>query len=1246
MKNLLNSLTRLACAIILVGLSLSSFAQSNGFNYQAAIDPSITSDVTIEWTVGANTGTVVATPTEGIISAVICEGVDFSQLSQPTLDITLYAEGEVIATSSQVINAVPYADKATNADNAFNALNADYANYAAEAGYAEEAGHALTADVANNVYVNENGQLVVNGVVIEFNLPTSPTFTNINVTNQAIFTGVGPALIGDFGIDQWSVESSSASIATKGGIYAAGTSYFNGILGAQSFKIYNTTFTDANTILGIDDDYPLEAGQPLEQYVPSYAALEAFKASLDEVDTVLFAWNAGNAATADYAEEANVAMSAFEALLAEYAENAAEADHAINADNADEANHAINADNAAEAAHALVADNADEAAHAANAYHAVIADTALYFRMPNTATFTNITVNNKATVLGTGDAEVTDENADDSNASIATDGGIYAGGNNYFSGRTSLHTLQIWNALTPSSLILGFDVDYPLDEGKGETNYVPTYAALNQMYEVLFDEVYDEIMDVIDGLADIYLTIDPWQAIIEGAVEDIDDLQDAVDDIYTQLDGIHTTLTEYGNRIGDLENAVDNLLTWDAQGLQHAYDMGREINTTPTSKTDYAPVYVQGPMGIMSRATGDDALDLYALVGGLDDAAYGVLGARISNHPWAGYFVGDVNISNELYVGGEAHFGDAEFYDLHVQHNANIDNALTANQATIATLDAATGAFGSIEANTAEYNSEYTNMITVGQYHGSPLAMQGTAEGGFDFYKPVRFHDLVTFNNLIADSITSDYANIDKIDTEELTFGNAAGDSIDANYIFADKIASDLFEGGDITADNIAADAVEATTGEFDDLTVRHMELSDTIKDASEFTKKVMKVQLRDEVTDIYTVQALLGASTDEFTTYGVDHITSAVVGHNNLDGVGSLGSVLFDVTNADLITAFGLTTGDNLVLAGFFHGNVAVTGSLAADRLVSHTALFQTTAVDEMEYKMVDADYTIQIGGSSTGFTGILGGTAPTGYGWTSAHAAVTGYEKLAADPSVRNGIGTLGAKIFGITEELVCGPWDVASGDDKVFAGFFVGDVHVQGKLAVSRDAGTATTAWTTNTTFKAATGRIYKAFQGAATPATITSEWEQTEAAIGTDIPSLEVITGLSTIVYNLSTTGKLYQAFGPAGWNTLHDYNGDGDVNDKAFAGFFVGDVAINGNLAVNGNVKINGTLDTTESGISIPYYPATLGLNYVTDLNTTYPPSQEGQICVAYLTSTGKNVMYIAYDNGSGLQWNAVAGTSK
>ena len=939
-------------------------------------------------------------------------------------------------------------------------------------------------------------------------------------------------------------------------------------------------------------------------------------------------------------------MIAFEALYADYAGEAAEADHALTADNADEAAHALVADNAAEAAHALIADNADEAAHAANAYHAVIADTALYYRMPNTATFTNITVNNKATVLGTGDAEVTDENADDSNASIATDGGIYAGGNNYFSGRTSLHTLQIWNALTPSSLILGFDVDYPLDEGKGEANYVPTYAALNQMYDVLYDDVYDDIMDVIDDLANIYLPIDPWQAIIEGAVNDISDLQDDVDDIYFQLDGIHNTLTEYGVRISDLEDGVQQLLAWDAEGLQHAYDMGREINTTPTTKADYAPIYVQGPMGIMARAAGADGLDLYGLIGGLDDAAYGVLGARISNVPWAGYFVGDVNISDELYVGGEAHFGDADFYDLHVQHNANISNALTANQATIQTLDAATGAFGSIEANTAEYNSEYINMITVGQYHGAPLAMQGTAEGGFDFYKPVRFHDLVTFTNLIADSITADYANIDKIVTEELTFGNAAGDSIDANYIFADKIASDLFEGGDITADNIAADAVEATTGEFDDLSVRHMELSDTIKDASEFTKKVLKAQLRDEVTDIYTVQALLGASTDEFSTYGVDHITSAVVGHNNLDGVGTLGSVLFDVTNAELIDAFGLTTGDNLVLAGFFHGNVVVTGNIASDRVISHTALFKTTAVDEMEYKMVDADYTVQLGGDVTGFTGILGGTAPTRYGWTSAHAAVTGYEKLAADPTVQNGIGALGAKIYGITEELVCNPWDVASGDNKVFAGFFVGDVHVQGKLAVSRDAGTATTAWTTNTTFKAATGRIYKAFQGAATPAVITSEWEQTEAAFATDIPSLEVITGLSTVLYNLSTTGMLYEAFGPTGWNKLQDLNGDGNKNDKAFAGFFRGDVAIDGNLAVNGNVKINGTLDTTSSGISIPYYPATLGLNYVTDLNTSYPPSQEGQICVAYLTSTGKNVMYIAYDNGSGLQWNAVAGTSK
>ncbi len=1223
MKNLLNSLTRLACAIILVGLSLSSFAQSNGFNYQAAIDPSITSDVTIEWTVGTNTGTVVATPTEGIISAVICEGVDFSELNQPTLEITLYAEGEVIATSSQVINAVPYADKATNAVEAQVAINAMTADYADEAGYAAEAAHALTADVANNVYINSNGELVVNGVVIEFNLPTSPTFTNINVTNQAIFSGNGPALIGDFGVDQWSVESSSASIATKGGIYAAGTSFFNGTLGAQSFKIYNTTFTDANTILGIDDDYPLNAGQPLEQYIPSYAALEAFKASLDDVDTVQFAWRAGNAD---------------------------EAAHALAADNADEAAHALAADNADEAAHALAADNAafaEEAAHAANANHAIIADTALYFRMPNTATFTNITVNNKETVLGTGDAEVTDTDADASNASIATDGGIYAGGNNYFSGRTSLHTLQIWNAMTPSSLILGFDEDYPLDPGKGLLNYVPTYAALNEMYDVLYDDVYGDIMDEIDALSDIYLPIDPWQAIIEGNTADIADLQDDVTFIYDDLDIIHGTLTDYGTRIGDLEDSVEQLLVWDAQGLQHAYEMGREINTTPTTKADYAPIYIQGPMGIMSRATGADDIDLYALVGGLDADVFGVLGARVSDRQWAGYFVGDVNISNELYVGGEAHFGDAEFYDLHVTHDASISNNLSANNATFGTIDATTGAFGSIEANNAEYNAEYTNMITVGQYHGAPLAMQGTAEGGFDFYRPVRFHDLVTFHNLTADSIVADYANIDKVITEDLTFGNAYGDSIDANYIFADKIASDLFEGGDINANNVAADAVEATTGEFDVLSVRNMQLEDTIKDASEFTKEVLKVQLRDEVTDIYTVQALLGASTDEFAAYGVDHITSAVVGHNNLDGVGSLGSVLFDVTNDELITAFDLTSGDNLVLAGFFYGDVAVTGKLAADRLISHTALFQTTAVDEMEYKMVDADYTVQIGGDVTGFTGILGGTAPTGYGWTSAHAAVTGYEKLAADPSVKNGIGTLGAKIYGLTEELVCGPWDVASGDNKVFAGFFVGDVHVQGKLAVCQDAGTATTAWTTNTTFKAATGRIYKAFQGAATPASgITTEWEQTEAAIATDIPSLEVITGLSTIVYNISTTGKLYQAFGPAGWNSLKDYNGDGELNDKAFAGFFVGDVAINGNLAVNGNVKINGTLDTTESGISIPYYPATLGLHYVTELNADYPPSQEGQICVAYLTSTGKNVMYIAYYNGLVLEWNAVAGTSK
>lgn len=948
MKKILFSFLRFLCVIILAGLSLNLFAQSSGFNYQALINSSITSEVTIEWTVDTYTGTVAAVPSDGVISAVICEGVNFSQITNPVLEITLYANGTVIGTSTQTLYSVPY------------------------------------ADVAGNVYVNADGDLVVNNQIINFNLPESPEFTNISVTNHGVFGGNGPAIINDFGQEQWGIESATAAISTRGGIYAEGESFFNNVFGVKSFRIYNTDYTSANIILGIDDEYPLNVGQNSEQYIPSY-------------------------------------------------------------------------------------------------------------------------------------------------------------------------------------------------------------MALNQLYNDLYNESCENTVNMIDSLSALCLHTDPWQGIIENAVIDIAWLQNGIN-------------------------------------LQNAYDMGREINTD-------APIYIHGPFGLMSQAEGADDVDLYAIMGSIDDNIYGALGTRIYGHNWAGYFIGDVNINGEFYAGGESHLGDVEIYDLRVLHNA-IFSSLTSNAAAIHNLNAVTGIVGTLEASTADFNSAYMNMITIGQYYGSPLAMQGTAEGGFDFYKPVRFHNTVSFNGM----------------TDDLIFGNAIGDSLSADYIFGDNIVSNLFEG-DIVSDNIITDNfisnnLKTTTGEFDDLSVRHMELSDTIKDASEFTKKVMKVQLRDEVTDIYTVQSLLGASTDEFNTYGVDHITSAVVGHNNLDGVGSLGSVLFDVTNTELIDAFGITAGDNLVLAGFFYGDVAVTGNLAADRVISHTALFQTKAVDEMEYKMVDADYTIELGGDVTGFTGILGGTAPTGYGWTSAHAAVTGYEKLAADPSVRNGIGALGAKIYGITEELVCNPWDVASGDNKVFAGFFVGDVHVQGKLAVSHDAGTATTVWTTNTTFKAATGRIYKAFQGAATPATITTEWEQTEAALATDIPSLEVITGLSAIVYNLSTTGKLYEAFGPTGWNRLQDLNGDGNVNDKTFAGFFQGDVAINGNLAVNGNVKINGTLDTTSSGISIPYYPATLGLNYVTDLNTSYPPSQEGQICVAYLTSTGKNVMYIAYDNGSGLQWNAVAGTSK
>ncbi len=916
MKNLLNSLTRFICIAILTGLSLNLSAQSSGFNYQAAVNSSITSEVTIEWTVGMYTGTAASIPTDGVISSVICKGVDFSQIDNPILEITLYADGNIIGYSSQTIHSVPY------------------------------------ADVAKNVWINETGQLVINGDIIDLTFPESPEFVNIKVTNHGIFEGNGSAIINNFGADQWDIESNSASISTKGGIYAEGESYINNLLGVESFRIYNNSCINSNIILGIDDTYPLSIGQNEEEYLPSY-------------------------------------------------------------------------------------------------------------------------------------------------------------------------------------------------------------KALNELYDILNNK-----------------------------------------------------------------------------NLQDAYNSGSEISTIPESGLDYAPIYVQGPMGIMSRATGSNDTDLYALIGGIDENTYGVLGTRISNRLWAGYFIGDVNIAGEFYVGGEAHFGDMEIYDLRVLHNT-ICNSLTANSSAIHTLNAVTGVIGSLEASTSEFNSAYMNMITVGQYYGSPLAMQGTAEGGFDFYKPVRFHDAISFDGVAGN----------------LLFDNASGDTIYANYISADKIVSNIFEGGDIianniTIDNINSNTVDAMMGEFDNLAVRHMELSDTIKNASEFTKKVLKVQLRDEATDIYTVQSLLGASTDEFSIYGVEHITSAVVGHNNLDGVGSLGTVLFDVTNTELIDAFGITTGDNLVLAGFFYGDVAVTGNLATDRVVSHTALFQTKAVDKMEYKMVDADYTIELGGDVAGFTGILGGTAPSGYGWTSAHAAVTGYEKSSANPTFKNGIGALGAKIYGITEELVCNPWDVASGDNKVFAGFFVGDVHVQGKLAVSRDAGTASTAWTTNTTFKSATGKVYKTFQGAATPAAITSEWEQTEAALATDIPLLNIITGLSAIVYNVSLSGELYDAFGPTGWNSLQDLNYDGNLNDKAFAGFFQGDVAINGNLAVNGNVKINGALDTTSSGISIPYYPATLGLNYVTDLNISYPPSHEGQICVAYLTSTGKNVMYIAYDNGSGLQWNAVAGVFK
>lgn len=387
---------------------------------------------------------------------------------------------------------------------------------------------------------------------------------------------------------------------------------------------------------------------------------------------------------------------------------------------------------------------------------------------------------------------------------------------------------------------------------------------------------------------------------------------------------------------------------------------------------------------------------------------------------------------------------------------------------------------------------------------------------------------------------------------------------------------------------------------------------------------------------------SLLGGAIElDPTLLGFAAADAAVVGYEKgMDALGAVGARVYNITNPLLLEAFDITSGDDAIFAGFFRGNVVADGKIAANQLAAKSVATEQT------YKTVDVDYTSQAGES---FTSILGGSAPSTVVFDQADAAVIGYDKTFTSSPENGGLGVLGAKVYNVNDPVLQDAYGLAAGDDKVFAGFFVGDVAIAGKLAghnalfMAMNDGSNPGYKTVDVDYVTPNAGFTSILGGSVSSPAL-PVFEAADASvvaydkISTDLSSPQTgIAALGARVYNIDPTSKLYEAFGPLGFNTLFDGDGEGDLNDKVFAGFFVGDVAIKGNLVVDG--RLEGTTAITLGTLHVYSTYADM----VADIVPCSPEYPEGSIILAMIG--GKLDIYVAVTIMGSDQW-MVPGNSK
>ena len=875
-------------------------------------------------------------------------------------------------------------------------------------------------------------------------------------------------------------------------------------------------------------------------------------------------------------------------------------------------------------------------------------------------TFNSVRVNSYLNVQGTGDAVNNDVYAT-TNASLRLAGGLFVGGVSYFDEKVYINQLMDVGSF---SINQGQEVDgiynvYPCPMANHKF-YLPTYAALDMFLDSIGTNLHLDNYLLKTEAASIYETIvdhDADMLLLSGKIDN------------------------HEIRIATLE-ANDSL------GLQHAYDMGNTVNMVndgiilndagiTAGGAGLISTYESGKVGaavigLTGNCMGALGANNYTTSGGVfggytssTDTIFGVLGTPT----WAGYFHGNVNIYGDLFAnnatfgglnvtGNETIGGDLSVTGTITAGAINATNWSVTNLTVTNTLTANTGIFQNLSANNAdlsvieseniESNIGHFNQLTVGQYHGSGLALDGTPYK-FTFYKPVEFKDSVIFDAPVFYSgLSVGTLNVNTL----LNSKKIVADTIIGNkYIYGKHIKGERIVGDTVAGKFVAGHSILS----YNDSTVNlyaenaningKLNLQDTMFTNSQFS--VVNVDFTNAaVTPNLGYTSILGGSSAAGTAAGFDRADAAVLGYpksfsTDHTGLGVLGTRLFNITNPLLVEAYGLTSGDSKVFAGFFAGDVAISGKLAVNTIsakaVSSVASFKT----------VDIDYTSV---ATEAFTSILGGSTPGTSLFASADAAVTGYDKIFTSDPAQGGLGVLGAKVYSITDANVLTAFDLTSGDNKVFAGFFVGDVYVKGKVAADQaiflSKTTETTYKTVDVDYTAASNEGFTSILGGSHPTFATTEFTQADAAVigydkifSTDTIGLGV---LGTRIYNVNATAPnnfIYQAFGPAGWNSLLNSN-----KDKVFAGFFIGDVAILGNLAIKGNVKIDGSLQTKKGVI---YGEIIYATDYADLMSQAVPCSADYPAGSAIIVMMGGTLkMYVALNVGGMDRWMSLHNESK